>query len=287
LLLYEALAGRHPFWRASLAETAEAIALGAPPLHTERPDLPEPVLIAVDRALSVDASRRPTAAKLARMLRRARGHDLGRVRAAATYTEQRLLMPVLAAIYAAAAASVVPFYPGHAALVLAAVVGGTSFVAPRLGLAVALAVPVFPLGNIALALALLYGAVAIVWFALHVREPQRSMLPTLGPLLGVLALGLVPIAYLTTRSPSRRAIGAATALVLASAVAALRHGSTAPGIAGSRQPLPTAETLVAGAPRAFLYEVPAIALAAVVLPWAVSRARRLGRRASEARTYTG
>src|SRR5207247_7616416 len=97
LLLYEALAGRHPFWRSSLAETAEAIAHGAPPLHVERPDLPEPLLVAVDRALSVDPAKRPPAAKLARMLRRARGDDLAGVRATAAFAEQRLLMPVLAA----------------------------------------------------------------------------------------------------------------------------------------------------------------------------------------------
>src|ERR1044071_8212853 len=34
VLLYEALAGRHPFWRPSLGETAEAIAQAPPPLRT-------------------------------------------------------------------------------------------------------------------------------------------------------------------------------------------------------------------------------------------------------------
>src|SRR3954471_5752616 len=43
VLLYEALAGRHPFWRPSLGETSEAIAQGPPPLRTERPDLPDRV----------------------------------------------------------------------------------------------------------------------------------------------------------------------------------------------------------------------------------------------------
>src|SRR5207249_1161624 len=57
VLLYEALTGRHPFWRSSLAETAEAIAQGAPSLRTERPDLPEPLLSAVDRALALDPAR--------------------------------------------------------------------------------------------------------------------------------------------------------------------------------------------------------------------------------------
>src|SRR3954468_12807089 len=73
VLLYEALAGRHPFWRSSLADTAEAIAQGPPPLRTERPDLPDALLTAVDRSLALDPAKRPSAAKLARSLRRARG----------------------------------------------------------------------------------------------------------------------------------------------------------------------------------------------------------------------
>ena len=72
--------GRHPFWRPSLGETAEAIAQGPPPLRTERPDLPDRLLAAVDRALVVDPKKRPSAAKLARMLGRARGDDRGAAR---------------------------------------------------------------------------------------------------------------------------------------------------------------------------------------------------------------
>jgi serine/threonine protein kinase len=72
VLLHEALAGRHPFWRPSLAATAEAIAEGAPPLARLRPDLPQPLLAAVDRAVAVDPASRPSAAKLAKALRRSR-----------------------------------------------------------------------------------------------------------------------------------------------------------------------------------------------------------------------
>ena len=49
LMLWEALAGRHPFWRSSLLETARAIESGAPRLESMRPDLPKPLLAAVDR----------------------------------------------------------------------------------------------------------------------------------------------------------------------------------------------------------------------------------------------
>ena len=40
VLLWEALAGRHPFWGMPLQEVARAIERGAPPLEDERPDLP-------------------------------------------------------------------------------------------------------------------------------------------------------------------------------------------------------------------------------------------------------
>src|SRR3989440_11753207 len=65
LMLWEALAGRHPFWRSSLLETARAIESGAPRLESMRPDLPRPPLAAVDRALDLDPARRPDAAALA------------------------------------------------------------------------------------------------------------------------------------------------------------------------------------------------------------------------------
>jgi eukaryotic-like serine/threonine-protein kinase len=65
VMLWEALAGRHPFWRSSLLETARAIEDGAPPLESARPDLPKPLLTAVNRALDLDPARRPGAAALA------------------------------------------------------------------------------------------------------------------------------------------------------------------------------------------------------------------------------
>src|SRR2546421_9719735 len=63
LMLWEALGGRHPFWRSSLLETARAIESGAPRLESMRPDLPEPLLAAVNRALHLDPARRPGAAR--------------------------------------------------------------------------------------------------------------------------------------------------------------------------------------------------------------------------------
>ena len=71
VLLWEALAGHHPFWRTSPLETGEEIKTGAPSIREARPDLPDGLIAAVDAALSVDPERRPAAAALAIDLREA------------------------------------------------------------------------------------------------------------------------------------------------------------------------------------------------------------------------
>ncbi|HXG75533.1 MAG TPA: serine/threonine-protein kinase, partial [Gaiellaceae bacterium] len=65
VLLWEALAGEHPFWGLPLQEVAQAIQAGAPPLASRRPRLPRRLLAAVDAALALDPARRPTASALA------------------------------------------------------------------------------------------------------------------------------------------------------------------------------------------------------------------------------
>src|SRR3954454_11960292 len=70
VMLWEALAGYHPFWTASLLETAKRIQEGAPSLRDARPDLPAPVLAAVEAALALDPAARPTATRLASVLRK-------------------------------------------------------------------------------------------------------------------------------------------------------------------------------------------------------------------------
>ena len=152
-----------------------------------------------------------------------------------------------------------PFYPEHSALPLGIIAAALTVAAPRLGLASALAVPVFPLGNVALGLALLYSAVAsVAWIAL------------------VLAGGA-----------ARRALLAAAAVVLLAVVHGVRAGPIGLGIPGSRHPLAVAEALLEAAPQALAWQVTLAAFVAAVLPWAVRRGRELGRRAVEARTYTG
>ena len=59
VLLWEALAGEHPFWGGDLTETSRRIQQGAPPLETLRPDLPRHVLDTVASALVASPQRRP------------------------------------------------------------------------------------------------------------------------------------------------------------------------------------------------------------------------------------
>src|SRR4029453_14721814 len=61
VMLWEALAEEHPFFRPSLMETGRAIEEGAPPLRTKRPDLSPALLDAVDRMLAHDPRKRPPA----------------------------------------------------------------------------------------------------------------------------------------------------------------------------------------------------------------------------------
>ncbi len=65
VILWEALAGYHPFFSASPVETARRIGAGAPPLASVRPDLPKQLTAAVDRALALDPRRRPAPKRLA------------------------------------------------------------------------------------------------------------------------------------------------------------------------------------------------------------------------------
>ena len=83
-------------------------------------------------------------------------------------------------------------------------------VAPRLGLAFALAVPILPLGNISLGLAVVYGILAASWYALFWPRPRVALLFVVGPLLAAVGmLGLLPLVVLVAGGPIRRAAQAA------------------------------------------------------------------------------
>ena len=63
VMLWEALAGRHPFRSNNAAGTSRRIRLGAPPLESARPDLPSRLHETVARALDPDPAGRPSAAR--------------------------------------------------------------------------------------------------------------------------------------------------------------------------------------------------------------------------------
>ncbi|MDX6475557.1 MAG: eukaryotic-like serine/threonine-protein kinase, partial [Gaiellaceae bacterium] len=69
VLLWEALAGEHPFWGGDMVETSRRIQQGAPGLETLRPDLQPQIVQAVASALLLNPQRRPSAERLARDLR--------------------------------------------------------------------------------------------------------------------------------------------------------------------------------------------------------------------------
>jgi len=142
----------------------------------------------------------------------------------------------------------------------------------------------FPLANISLGLAIVYAAVAACWFALSWRDARAGLLLAVGPLLAPLAaLALLPLAAQFARGRARRAAQAGCALLLAAAIAGLRHsalpfdGSAPPlglGITGSARPGAVAHALWAQ-----LAAHPALVAEALVLGAAaalLSRVRRRG-----------
>jgi serine/threonine-protein kinase len=286
VMLWEALAGRHPFWRSSLLETARAIEEGAPALESRRPDLPRPLLTAVGRALDLDPRRRPDAAALAGALRHAgrkrrrrkgRGQSLV-VPAAAP----QFLPPALAALFAFWTAWAIPFYPGGWPFGLAALAAGATALHARAGVALALAVPILPLGNFALGAAVLYGFAALLLLVVNWRESRTGLLFTLGPLLAPISgLGLLPLAALAIRSPVRRGTQIVAAVLSAGLVAGIRGApvpfdrSAAPslGVAASADPFDVGSALWSAllSRPGLAVETVVLAAVAVLLPFARAR----------------
>jgi hypothetical protein len=288
VMLWEALAGRHPFWRSSLLETARAIEEGAPKLQTLRPDLPKAVLSAVDRALDLDPSRRPDAAvlagtlRLARRKKRSRSGGPGRAIAVPAAAPQ-----VVAALLAAALVMwttwALPFYPGGWPIGLALLAGGAVFLHTRAGLAFALAIPILPLGNYSAGAAAVYAVIAVLLLALSWREPRTGVFFALGPLLAPIAvLALLPLAALTIRSPARRAAQVGLAVLAAGLVAGIRgsplpfDGASAPagtGLAASGDPFAVVSALweALAARPALWIEAVVLATVAALLPFARAR----------------
>jgi hypothetical protein len=286
VLLWESLAGWHPFWNGSLLETARRIEQGASPLAQVRPDLPRPLCDLVDRMLALDPAARPPARMLASELRDTfaeRVRRKARPPAISLGVPMRLAAPIAAGLFAGWTAGELPFFPGLFAPLLGAFAFALTLMRPRLGLAFALAVPVLPLGNISSGLAILYAVAACAWLALSWRAPREGLFLACGPLLApIAALGLLPLAAQSVRSIPRRALQVGGAVLLAALVAGLRHaplpftGAAPPkglGIAGSQDPFAVAVALgnALTARPWLLLEATALAAAAVALPFARAR----------------
>jgi protein kinase-like protein len=250
VVLWEALTGYHPFWSSSPVETARRIDAGAPPLESARPDLPRALCDAVNRALAIDPARRPTALQLAQRLRDALG---ARSRRKRPRTLPALPAPPLhrgaaaaaAGVFAAGAGVLLPFYPVGWVWGIGALAATLTALRPRLGLAFALATAVLPLGNVSLALALVYSAAALAWLVATWRRPEEGLYAVAGPLLAPLgATALLPLAVLHVRNAIWRGIHVVLGVLLAAVVAGLT-GTTLPlsgreppslGVAGSEDP---------------------------------------------------
>jgi protein kinase-like protein len=276
VLLWESLVGHHPFWRASPLETGEVIKTGAPSLREARPDLPDRLIEAVDRALSVDPLERPSAAVLAKGLRSVwaerrapKRKPSPRLRLDPQHVARAGGAPALAALVAGWTAAALPFYPARWPVLLAGVAAALSAWRSRLGLAFTLTVPVFPLGNVALGLAVVYLALAVSWLALMWGDSKRGLLFGAGIALGPVGLlGLAPLVMTRARGPVRRAAHALAAVLLAGVVAGV-HGSPLPlgsgqarslGVAGSEHPIAVLHSLWV-----WLVNTPQLGLEALIL----------------------
>jgi hypothetical protein len=305
VILWEALAGSHPFWGVPLPQVASTIASGAPPLSARRSDLPRRLLAAVDKALAVDASKRPSASQLAAELREAfvvarsgprperrpppraraaRPAKQPRPQAAPVARWQRLLPAGLAALATAVGGSLLPFWPAPLLAALAVTAGVVTLRSPRAGLALALAAPLFPLGNVAQAAAIVYGALALGWLAVTWRDPRAGLAFCAGPLLAPLGLlALLPLAVQPARGWWRRGLHAAAGVFAAAAVAGL-SGAALPltgtvvgdlGVEESERPTDVLHAVgtVLDDSRAVATTALAFALVAALLPRATERGR--------------
>jgi eukaryotic-like serine/threonine-protein kinase len=296
VLLWEVLAGRHPFWGLPLQEVARAIQAGAPSLAAERTKAPRRLVAAVDSALAADPEERPRASSLAADLRsslrsaparerRSPREKQAPVADAPVNVLARRVAPIgLAVVAAALGATLLPFWPVALVVSIAIGAGLAAWLDPRLGLLVALAAPVFPLGNYAQSAALLYGVFALGWLVLCWRDARYGLLFVCGPLLaGAGLLALVPLAVQPARGTVRRVSQAAVAILAALLVAGVA-GEELPLVNHPAEPLgigpldPVSDAALAvwvalAGSAVVLAGVVVAAMAAAVLPWARDRSR--------------
>ena len=299
VMLWEALAGHHPFRCESAEGTSRRIRAGAPPIESVRSDVPPRLSAALAGALSLDPARRPSAQALADELRarprkrppravaivERRRWPSPEARSALRACGDRLLPGGGAALWTAWVTTTLPFYPGGWPLGLTLVAAVLGVGLAPLALPFALLVSFFPLANISLGLALLFALAAVVWAALSWRDPRSVAVLAAGPLLGaVSALVLLPLGAALVRQPLRRGLQAACAVFLAAIAAGVDHARlpfarhAAPvrlGLGGAKDPLAAASALgrVLATHPQLLEGAGVLAVASVALPYLGGRGR--------------
>jgi hypothetical protein len=207
-----------------------------------------------------------------------------RAKAAPVALWQRLAPAGMSSLATVVGGSLLPFWPRPLLAALAVAAGLAAFRAPRLGLAIALAAPVFPLGNVAQAAAVVYGVLAVGWLAVTWRDPRAGLAFWAGPLLGAVGLlPLLPLAVQVARGWWRRALHAFAGACAAAAVAGL-SGKPLPltgtvvgdlGVAETERPTDVLHALgtVLGDASAIATTALALGIVAALLPWALTRGR--------------
>jgi hypothetical protein len=229
--------------------------------------------------LALDPRRRPSARRAAADLRTADGERTRRpgLQTAPPTGRTRLLHAGLAALAAGGSAALLPFFPRGWPFLLAAIVALAALRSPSTGLVAALAVPILPLGNLSLGLAIAYGAVATAWFIAFRRDSTAGLLFAAGGILAPIgAVPLLPLVALGARGPIRRALAAAGGVLAGAAVCALVGRAlpltedppgTSRALAGLEGPVDAAGAVL-GAVAAH----PAVALGALVVGLAAATA---------------
>ena len=225
VMLWEALAGHHPFRADTVAETSRRIQAGPPRLETVRPDLPASLRNAIAQAVVLNPARRPAAAPLAADLRlperkRPRGTERRRRRqrrseeGSSVHLRRR---PRGRCGQGSPGARCVRRRLDRLGRVRASLLsdrvgcrargrrGALGIAAPRVGVIFAFVATFFPLANISIGLAVLFAVFAAVWTAFTWRDPRGNLVLVAGALLGPLAgLGFLPLIAQLVRGRIRR-----------------------------------------------------------------------------------
>jgi hypothetical protein len=244
VMVWESLAGEHPFRGETTGITARRILAGAPPIESVRSDVPAALRATLARALALDPRDRPSAAALADELRRrpakpqptraasapkraslrAPAVPIGEYLRRSAPIAERVLPAASAALWTGWVTTSLPFYPAGWPLGLTVAAGALGLGLRRFAFPFALAVTFFPLANVSLGLACLFALLAAAWTALTWGDPRGNAIAVAGPLLGPIGLlPLLPVASGLARNPFRRAAQTATGVLLAAVCAGIDH----------------------------------------------------------------